>query len=187
MLSNATVGNVKKLNSAVRQLREHREDSELFSYPDEFAPSPTNALGIHAQAIPKMSNDQPFGALTNYLRGLSYVREQLIAAHGVLDVKGKKKYENYIKRAVETLPAQLKGLTSQHMDILTNLITAPFRRSVEKDRRELSDSLCLIADDIEKYRYHTTDERYREYAKTIINGIDTEQLPPMISCLVIHE
>lgn len=63
----------------------------------------------------------------------------------------------------------------------------PFRRSAEKDRREISDSLCLIADFIEKYRYRGTDERYREYAQTIVTGTDTERLPPMIAGLIIQE
>ncbi|MDO8234455.1 hypothetical protein Q5738_12850 [Citrobacter werkmanii] len=63
----------------------------------------------------------------------------------------------------------------------------PFRRSAEKDRREISDSLCLIADFIEEYRYRGTDERYREYARTIITGIDTERLPPMTAGLIIQE
>lgn len=63
----------------------------------------------------------------------------------------------------------------------------PFRRSAEKDRREISDSLCLIADFIEEYRYRGTDERYREYAQTVITGIDTERLPTMIAGLIIQE
>lgn len=157
-----TVGNVKKLNSAVQQLREYHGDSGLFSDPDEFALSPTNALGIHAHAIQKMNNDLLFEVVTNYLRGLNYAKEQLIAARDVLNVKGKKKYKSYIKSAVETLPAQLKGLT--YSDNPDNI---PFRRSVEKDRRELSDSSCLIAVYIEKYRHHATDERYREYARVV--------------------
>ncbi len=99
----------------------------------------------------------------------------------------KKKYEAYIKNAVETLPARFSGLKPYFLNILTNLMAIPFRRSAEKDRREISDSLCLIADFIEEYRYRGTDERYREYAQTIITGIDTERLPRMIAGLIIQE
>ncbi|ECJ2856362.1 hypothetical protein FNO15_21395 [Salmonella enterica subsp. diarizonae] len=125
--------------------------------------------------------------LAEYLSGLGFVRQNLITARDVLNAEGKKKYEAYIKNAVEMLPARFYGLKPYYLNILTNLMATPFRRSVEKDGREISDSLCLIAGFIEKYRYRGTDERYREYAQTIIAGIDTERLPPMIAGLIIQE
>lgn len=125
--------------------------------------------------------------LTGYLQGLGYVREQLIAARDVLNTDGKKKYEAYIKNAVETLPARFYGLKPYYLGIVIDLMAIPFRRSAEKDRREISDSLCLITNFIEKYRYKGMDERYKEYAQTIITSIDTEQLPPMIAGLIIQE
>lgn len=63
----------------------------------------------------------------------------------------------------------------------------PFRRSAEKDSREISDTLCLIVDRITKYRYQGEDERYKEYAQTITRGINTDKLPPMIAGLIIQE
>lgn len=63
----------------------------------------------------------------------------------------------------------------------------PFRRSAEKDRREISDTLCLIVDRITEYRYQGEDERYKEYAQTITRGINTDKLPPMIAGLIIQE
>lgn len=178
---------VQKLNAAIQQLREHQEENRMFAEPEEFAPSPTNALGFRAHAIKKFYSNLPTEMLTGYLQGLGYVREQLIAARDVLNADGKKKYEAYIKRAIETLTELFCDLKPYYLDILTDLMAIPFRRSAEKDRREISDSLCLTTKFIEKYRYRGTDERYRDYARTIVTGIDTEQLPPMIAGLIIQE
>ncbi|WP_312633298.1 hypothetical protein [Pseudescherichia sp.] len=178
---------VEKLNAAMLRLREHQEESQMFAEPEEFDPSSTNALGIRAHAIKKFYSSLSTETLTEYLQGLGYVREQLIAARDVLNSDGKKKYESYIKNAVETLPARFNGLKPYYLGILTDLMSITFRRSAEKDRREISDSLCLIAEFIKKYRYRGTDERYREYAQTIITGIDTERLPPIIAGLIVQE
>lgn len=51
---------------------------------DTSALLPTSALGIRAQAIRELQNKQSSEMLTEYLRGLGYVREQLIAAHTVV-------------------------------------------------------------------------------------------------------
>ncbi|WP_312951173.1 hypothetical protein [Superficieibacter sp.] len=122
-----------------------------------------------------------------YLSGLGYVREQLITAREILNKDGKKKYESYIKDSIETISAQFITLKPYYLDILTDLMDIPFRRSSKKDRREVSDSLCLITSLIEEYRYRGADERYREYARTIVHGVDTEHLPPMIAGLIIQE
>ncbi|CEJ64543.1 hypothetical protein [Citrobacter pasteurii] len=177
----------QKLNAAMRRLREHQDESRMFAVPEEFDPSPTNALGFRAHAIKKFYSNLPTEMLTGYLQGLGYVRKQLITARDVLNTDGKKKYEAYIKNSVETLPARFYGLRPYYLGILTGLMAIPFRRSAEKDRREISDSLCLIANCIEKYRYKGANEQYRDYAQTIITGIDTEQLPPMIAGLIIQE
>ncbi|HCJ6376626.1 hypothetical protein [Citrobacter sp. RHBSTW-00671] len=178
---------VQKLNAAMRQLREHQEEVRLYSGSEEFDPAPNNALGIRAHHIKTFFSSRNTGMLTEYLYGLGFVRENLIAARDVLNTEGKKKYEAYIKNAEETLSARYSGLKPYYLNILTDLMAIPFRRSTEKDRREISDSLCLIAGFIEKYRYCGTDERYRDYARTIVNGIDTEHLPPMIAGLIIQE
>jgi len=81
-------------------------------------------------------------ALAKYLHGLGHVRSQLIAARDVLKVEGKKKYEAYIRNAVETLPAWCYSLKPHYLNILTGLMDIPFRRSAERDRRGISDKLC---------------------------------------------
>lgn len=48
--------------------------------------------------------------LAEYLSGLGFVRQNLITARDVLNAEGKKKYEAYIKNAVEMLPARFYGL-----------------------------------------------------------------------------
>ncbi|EKA6604943.1 hypothetical protein O3741_002732 [Salmonella enterica] len=176
----------KKLNAAMRQLRENQESAREFAV-HEFDPAPNNALGIRAHAIKAFFSSRNTEMLAEYLSGLGFVRQNLIVARDVLNAEGKKKYEAYIKNTVETLPARLCGLKPYYLNIITDLMDIPFRRSAEKDRREISDSLCLIADFIEKYRYRGADERYREYAQTIITGIDTERLPPMLAGLIIQE
>lgn len=178
---------VQKLNAAMQQLREHHKENRMFAEPEEFDPSPTNARGIRAHAIQELTNHLNVDMLTEYLKGLGYVRGKIIAARDVLNADGKKKYETYIKNAVEMLPVRFCGLKPYYLNIITDLMAIPFRRSAEKDRREISDSLCLTAKFIEKYRYKGTDERYRDYARTIVTGIDTEQLPPMIAGLIIQE
>lgn len=178
---------VQKLNAAMQQLREHHEEEWMFEEPNEIDLSPTGALGIRAHAIKKFYSSLSDEMLTKYLKGLGYVREQLMFARDVLNANGKKKYETYIINAVETLPARFYDLKPYYLGILTNLMSIPFRRSTEKDRREISNSLCLIADLIKGYRYKGTNEQYREYAQTIARGVDTEQLPPMIAGLIIQE
>lgn len=148
---------------------------------------PTGALGIRVQAIRELQNKQSSEMLTEYLRGLGYVREQLIAAHTVLNTEGKKKYEVYIKNALETLSVRFRDLKPYYLNILTEVMAIPFRRSAEKDRREISDTLCLIVGRITEYRYQGEDERYKEYARTITRGINTDKLPPMIAGLIIQE
>lgn len=110
-----------------------------------------------------------------------------MAARGVLNAEGKKKYESYIGRAAEKALVPFGDLKRDHLDILTDLMNIPFRRNAEKDRREISERLCTVAGFIEGYRYQGIDERYREYAHTIIAGIDTEQLPPMIAGFIVRE
>ncbi|MTZ81978.1 hypothetical protein [Citrobacter sp. JL978] len=178
---------VQKLKAAMKRLREHQEEDRMVAEPEEFDPSPTNALGIRAHAIRDFYANRADKEIQIYLAGLGHVREHIKAARNIINADGKKKYEAYIKNAVDTLPALFCGLKPYYLDILTDLMDIPFRRSAEKDRRELSDSLCLIASFIQKYRYRGTDERYREYAQTILRGIDVEQLPPMISGLIIQE
>ena len=182
----STTEAVQMLNAAMQQLREQQEIAREFA-AREFDPAPNNALGIHAHAIKTFFSSRNTKMLAEYLSGLGFVMQNLIAARNVLNAEGKKKYETYIKNAVEMLPARFCGLEPYYLNIITDLMAIPFRRSAEKDRREISDSLCLIADFIEKYRYRGTDERYREYAQTIITGIDTERLPPMIAGLIIQE
>lgn len=177
----STTEAVQKLNAAMQQLRERQENAR------EFDPAPNNALGIRAHAIKAFFSSRNTEMLADYLSGLGFVRQNLIAARDVLNAEGKKKYEAHIKNAVETLPARFYGLKPYYLNIITDLMAIPFRRSTEKDRREISDSLCLITGFIEKYRYRGTDERYREYAQTIITGIDTERLPPMIAGLIVQE
>lgn len=185
--ANKTNATVRNLNAAMQQLRERREEICAFDEISAFDPAPNNALGIRAHAIQELYSKLSVDTLTEYLCGLGYVRSQLIAARDVLNVEGKKKYEAYIGNAVEALSGRFCDLKPCYLNILTDLMNIPFRRSAEKDRREISDSLCLIADFIEKYRYRGTDERYREYGNTIIGGIDTEQLPPMVAGLIIRE
>lgn len=183
----STTKPVHNLNAAMQQLRERQEDNWMPTAHEEFNPAPNNALGIRAHAIKTFFSSQNTEMLAEYISGLGFVRHNLIAARDVLNAEGKKKYEAYIKNAVETLPARFCGLKPYYLSILTDLMSIPFRRSADKDRREISDSLCLIADFIEKYRYRGTDEHYREYAQTIITGIDTERLPPMIAGLIVQE
>ena len=187
LTENTATETVQKHQAAMQQLREHREDNKTYTEPAEFDPSPTNPLGIRAHAIKKAFNNQNAKMLAEYLSGLGFVREHLIAARDVLHAQGKKKYEAYIKATVEMLPTRFSTITPYYMGIITDLMTIPFRRSIEKDKREISDSLCLTADFIEKYRYRGTDDRYRAYAQSIVRGIDTEQLPPMVAGLIIHE
>ncbi|EBA1889480.1 TPA: hypothetical protein ACIA0S_003180 [Salmonella enterica subsp. houtenae serovar [1],40:z4,z23:-] len=182
----STTEAAQKLKVSMRQLREIQENARTFAVR-EFDAAPNNALGIRAHAIKAFFSSRNTEMLAEYLSGLGFVRQNLIAARDVLNTEGKKKYEAYIKNAVETLPARFSGLKPYFLNILTNLMAIPFRRSAEKDRREISDSLCLIADFIEEYRYRGTDERYREYAQTVITGIDTERLPTMIAGLIIQE
>lgn len=85
------------------------------------------------------------------------------------------------------LTVRFRDLKPYYLDILTELMAIPFRRSAEKDKREISDTLCLIADRITVYRYQGEDERYSDYAQTIIRNIDTAELPPMIAGLIIQE
>jgi len=186
-LSNKTGNYVHKLNMAMQQLREHREDISLCYEPGEFDPAPTNALGIRAHAIKKLLSNQQGEYLAEYLHGLGYVRQQIIAARTVLNTEGKKKYEVYIKNTVESLSVRFRDLKPYYLDILTELMAIPFRRSAEKDRREISDTLCLIVDLITEYRYRGEDDRYKEYAQTITRGINTDELPPMIAGLIIQE
>ncbi|MCS2150755.1 hypothetical protein [Scandinavium manionii] len=186
-LSIGASASVQRLSASMQQFRAQQEESRVFSEPVEFDPSPSSALGMRAHDIRGFCDSRPSELLTEYLRGLGFVREHLIAARNTLKASGKKKYEAYIKNAVEALPARFCGLNSYYLKILTDLMAIPFRRSAEKDRRELSDSLCLIANFIEKYRYCATDDRYRLYATTIVNDIDTEQLPPMIAGIIIRE
>lgn len=177
----------RKLTGAMRQLHEQEENRQMFSESIEFDPSPATALGFRAHAIKAFYDSRSTESLNAYLAGLGYVRGQLVAARDALNTEGKKKYEAYIKNAVEALTARFSNMNPFYLNTLSDLMTIPFRRSAEKDRRELSDSLCLIADFIERYRYQGVDTRYREYARTIVNDIDTEQLPPMISGLIIQE
>ncbi|MBI0276754.1 hypothetical protein I6H07_13310 [Hafnia alvei] len=182
----STTEAVHKLNAAMQQLRERQENARDFA-AREFDPAPNNALGIRAHAIKTFFSSRNTKMLAEYLSGLGFVRQNLMGARDVLNAEGKKKYESYIKNALETLPARFFGLKPYYLNILTDLLAIPFRRSAEKDRRELSDSLCLVADLIDGYRYRGIDEQYREYARTIINGIDTDQLPPMIAGLIVQE
>ncbi|MFH2940897.1 hypothetical protein ABK883_01140 [Enterobacter roggenkampii] len=154
---------------------------------EEFDPAPNNALGVRAHAIQQMYDRLCHGTLAKYLHGLGHVRSQLIAARDVLNVEGKKKYEAYIRNAVETLSAQFDDLKPYHLNILIDLMSIPFRRSAEKDRREISDTLCQIVERIIAYRYEGLDERYHEYARTILRSVDTDELPPMIAGLIIRE
>lgn len=186
-LARTSTDTAKQVNTAVLKLREYQEDNWMFAEHEKFDPAPNNALGIRAQLIQELYNKLSIDTLTEYLRGLGYVRGQLITAREILNAEGKKKYETYIKNAAETLPSQFCSLKPYYLNILTNLMDVRFRRSAEKDRREISDSLCLIAHFIENYRYRGTYEQFRGYAQTIIAGIDTEQLPPMIAGLIIQE
>ncbi|QDK17378.1 hypothetical protein ES815_03245 [Leclercia adecarboxylata] len=154
---------------------------------EEFDLAPYNVLGIRAHSIQQMYDKLCHDTLAKYLHGLGYVRSQLIAARDVLNIEGKKKYEAYIRNAVETLPARCYGLKPHYLNILTGLMDIPFRRSAEKDRREISDTLCHIVEHISEYRYEGLDERYQEYAYTILRSVDTDELPPMIAGLIIRE
>lgn len=140
----STTAAVQKLNAAMQQLRESQENARAFIVR-EFDPAPNNALGIRAHAIKTFFSSRNTEMLAEYLSGLGFVRQNLIAARDVLNAEGKKKYEAYIKKAVETLPEQFCGLNLYYLNPLTDLMTIPFRRSAEKDKREISDSLCLIA------------------------------------------
>ncbi len=185
-LVEAQTNTVQKLNAAMQQLREKERETRLFK-KTEIDYSHGSMLAIRWQAIQELTKHLNTDMLTEYLKGLGYVREQLIAARDVLNANGKKKYEAHIKNAVEKLPAQFCGLKPYYLNILTDLMDIPFKRSAEKDRREISDSLCQIACFISEYRYEGTDERYRGYAETIIRGIDTDPIPPMIAGLIIQE
>ena len=180
-----TTNRIVQLSAAIKELREHQEFM-MYVKPG-FDPSPTNALGIRAQAIKKLYSKQSTEELTKYLFGLGYVREQVILARNVLNNQGKKKYESWINNAVETLPERFDGLKPYYLDILRKTMAIPFRRSAEKDKREISNTLCRIADLIVHYRYQGEDSRYREYAKTIMRGIETDELPPVIAGLIIQE
>lgn len=180
-----TTNRIAKLSAAFKELREHQEPM-TYVKPD-FAPSLTNALGIRALAIKKLYSKQSTEVLTQYLLGLSYVRGLVISARNVLNTNGKKKYQSWVNNAVETLPERFNGLKPYYLDILTKMMSIPFRRSAEKDRREISNTLCRIADLIKQYRYQGEDQRYREYAHTIVRGIETDELPPMIAGLIIQE
>jgi len=186
-LTKSTTEAVHKLNAALKQLREQQEEAYLYSEPEQFDPAPNNALGIRAHAIKVFFSNQNAEMLAEYLSGLGFVRQNLIAAREVLNTESKKKYEAYIKNALETLPVRFRGLKPYYLNILADLMAVPFRRSTKKDRREISDSLCLIASFIEKYRYRGTDERYREYARTIVSSIDTEHMPTMIAGMIMQE
>ncbi|WP_225758332.1 hypothetical protein [Leclercia sp. Marseille-Q4284] len=180
-----TTNRIAKLSAAFKELREHQEPM-TYVKPD-FAPSLTNALGIRALAIKKLYSKQSTEVLTQYLLGLGYVRGLVISARNVLNTNGKKKYESWVNNAVETLQERFNGLKPYYLDILTKMMSIPFRRSAEKDRREISNTLCRIADLIKQYRYQGEDQRYREYAHTIVRGIETDELPPMIAGLIIME
>lgn len=108
-------------------------------------------------------------------------------ARDILNTESKKKFDAYIKDAVEALPVRFCGMKSPHLKTLQDLMAISFRRSTDKDRREISDSLCMVASLIEKYRYRGVDTRYRDCAQTIVRSIDTEQLPTMIAGLIIQE
>lgn len=176
---------VAKLRAAKQELLERKEFT--FRKLDEFNPSPTNAISIRAHAIQKLLKNQQIESLTEYLRGLGYVRKQIITARAVLNAEGKKRYETYIKSSTETLSLRFVGLKAYYLNILTGIMDIPFKRSADKDRRQISDSLCQIADLIIQYRYCGEDDRYRDYARTIIGNINTGQLPPMIARLIIQE
>ncbi|AYL66966.1 MULTISPECIES: hypothetical protein [Citrobacter freundii complex] len=148
----STTEAVQKLNAAMQQLRERKENAREFA-AREFDPAPNNALGIRAHAIKTFFSSRNTKMLAEYLSGLGFVRQNLIAARNVLNAEGKKKYETYIKNAVEMLPARFCRLEPYYLNIITDLMAIPFKRSAEKDRREISDLLCLIADFIEKNRY----------------------------------
>lgn len=181
----ATTNRIAQLRAAIKKLREHQEPM-TYVKPD-FAPLQTNALGIRALAIKKLYDKQSTEELTQYLSGLGYVRGLVITARNVLNTQGKKKYESWVNNVGETLPVRFYGLKTYYLDILTKVMAIPFRRSVEKDRREISNTLCWIADLITQYRYQGADQRYREYAYTITRGIETDELPPMIAGLIIEE
>lgn len=88
---------------------------------------------------------------------------------------------------LETLPAQFSGHEPYYLNIINNLINIPFRRSAEKNKREISDTLCQIVERISEYRYEGLDERYQEYAYAILRRVDTDELPPMIAGLIIRK
>ncbi|CAM6327893.1 hypothetical protein [Enterobacter hormaechei] len=184
MLANNTI---LKITAAIELLREHQQEARQQTNPQVFNPAPNNVLGVRAHAIEDLYTRLSSDALTSYLHGLGYVRAQIMTSRDVLNVEGKKKYEAYIGKAVENIPVTFGSLKRNHLNTLTDLINIPFRRSAEKDRREISERLCIVTSFIEGYRYQGIDERYREYTHTIIAGIDTEQLPPMIAGLIVRE
>lgn len=181
----ATTNRNAQLRTAIKKLREHQEPM-TYVKPD-FDPLLTNALGIRALAIKKLYDKQSNEELTQYLSGLGYVRGLVITARNVLNTQGKKKYESWVNNAGETLPVRFYGLKTYYLDILTKVMAIPFRRSAAKDRREISNTLCWIANLITQYRYQGEDQRYREYAHTITREIETDELPPMIAGLIIEE
>lgn len=71
--------------------------------------------------------------LAGYLSGLGFVRQNLITARDVLNAEGKKKYEAYIKNAVEMLPARFYGLKPYYLNILGYPLQEKRREGRERD------------------------------------------------------
>ncbi|WP_312080263.1 hypothetical protein [Leclercia sp.] len=180
---------LKRAKRALREYKQHRESNDFYEEQSDFNPSPRTALGIRAHSINKLisRHTQQSGTLVNYLRALGYVREQIIAARFVLNTKGKKKYEAYVKSTLAELPQRFKALGDHHLLIITSAAAIPFRRSASKDHEEITHMLCLITDCILQYRYKGEDSRYREYADTIAQGVDSDHIPPMIASLIMVE
>jgi hypothetical protein len=178
---------INRLRTAMQQLNDHRGSESMFAESPVFVPSPTSALGIRAHFIKDMCEKHSVEVTTEYLAALGYARAHLIAARDVLHCDGKKKYEAYIKSAQAGLALRFHELPPYYLNIISNTIDIPFRRSSEKDRQEISNALCLIADLVIGYRYRGIKEQFSSYATTIVRGIDTEQLPPMIAALIIEE
>lgn len=158
----------------------------LRGLPYNEPPADEAAILLRLKAITAHYDKQNNIDLRQYLCGLGFVRKQVIAARDILKSSGKKKYEFFIESSKTKLVGEYSDLKEESINTLVDLMNIPFKRSAVKDDYEIRLTLHLLTDFIINYR-NESGSRMREYAKTIALDAGNDDIPPVLTGMIIQE